>query len=1037
MCNPPVRFEVDESSTISDSLLSLRQQSIDVRAYEQVDLRDLMRWVEATAGSTLFESFLMMEVGNWSDQILQELPENWQNVQLEIEETSFVPFCFTLFQRPDKMELTASYDPGQYSAEFVETATQSMRHLIMQLATQPENTLSQVSLFSPTKKDLQILSGTQRTLPHNTLHQCFSETAKTHPDKIALTDNNGGISKSYSYVEIDQLSNDIAQRLIDKGLKTGQIAGILTERGASEILYLIGILKAGGCYLAIDPEQPAARMKEMIEDADMGMLLANPDSDYSIEELSLSIPILNIDIKTLNKKSDPPELEQPPQRSFATFSSGSTGRPKGVVNYHRSTLNHILACIKDWEISPTDAVGHTGQITFDVAVEEIWIALLSGGRLVIPDGDIIRRSLHEYINWLNEEKITILDITTLYGNSIVNYLKSHPSETPFSARLMVVGGETAPLHLWRGCLEVWGDDFKMLNSYGPSEASIAPLMFYCWGEDMSERQEIPIGRPIENVSAYITDPAGKLCPPGVIGEICLGGICPGEGYLSRAELTREKFIRNPFSIEEQATIYRTGDLGFYDQDGLFYFRGRADRQLKIRGMRIEPGELENRLLSDSEVKEAYVKIVDKDKESARLIAYVCGVNGDCNIEALKNRIRETLPEYLMPRQILLLDQLPKTARGKVDESKLPDDKQENEEGSFVEPRDELEKAIHGAWSTVLKRGDFGIHDEFYSIGGDSLMALEIVMLLEKERLSLSGQDFAGGATIDKLASTARNRLHGQADSDQWKPLIKLKEGDEKREPWIFFHVGSGDLAVYRHLIDEIGLKCPCYGVISKGLHDFQLAHESINEMAGEYAEAILSSDIPEPYNLVGYCIGGNIAFEVAAQLRKKGAKIGEVVLIESAPTKKGGQLNKKFQQKLSLWKRIAQAGSKEVAVRLLQKNKKLFNLVQRLRGKADAQLDVRSWQERFAYYVDRNPLYASNIRALQNHRSSYYPEKIHLILSPDISVRDPLDKNGGWESYAQNIKLHHLPEADHFSIIEKPENAQRLATEMESIILNN
>jgi amino acid adenylation domain-containing protein len=536
------------------------------------------------------------------------------------------------------------------------------------------------------------------------------------------------------------------------------IVGICMERSPDLVTAMLATLKAGGAYLPMDPAYPRARLEFMLRDARVGVLLTQEGLADSLPDTDARILVVDAERDAVARESggDPAVEVRASNLAYVIYTSGSTGEPKGVLIEHGSLANFVHAASEAFELQPRDRVLQFASISFDTAAEEIFPCLTRGATLILRTESMLG-SMRRFLDFCEKWEITILDLPTAFWHEMVESLAADALDVPSAVRLVIIGGERAVpqrLATWR---EHVGDHPRLLNTYGPTEATVVATLqdLSAPGQGRGETSEVPIGRPLPGIRTYVLDEGLEPVPVGAVGQLHIGGAAVARGYLARPELTAEKFVADPFSDEPGMRLYRTGDLACHRSDGTLEFRGRVDHQVKLRGYRIETGEIEANLQREPGVRDAVVHLWQDANGDGRLVAYVVPRAGvELTVETLRSALARRLPAFMVPSNFVTLDALPMTQSGKVDRSALPAlDTEEHRTEGYVEPGTELERAIAVIWRELLGVERIGIHDNFFELGGHSLRAVQLVSRL-RERLAIevSVADFLNLRTIGRLAT---------------------------------------------------------------------------------------------------------------------------------------------------------------------------------------------------------------------------------------------------------------------------------------------
>ena len=776
---------------------------------------------------------------------------------------------------------TVAYNTDLFDAT---TITRMLRHfqtLLDAIVKGPEQRLSELSLLTDAER-LQVLEEWNDAqtdyISASCIHQLFEAQVERTPDAIALVFEN----EHLTYRELNGRANQLAHRLRKMNVGPEVPVGVCLERSSEMVIGLLGILKAGGVYLPLDPAYPKQRMTFMLEDSRTSVLLTQKRLRAGLAEQRARIVCLDSDWEPIARESDenPINLCQRENLAYIIYTSGSTGQPKGVLVSHGSIADHCREAQRYYELDPSDRVLQFASMSFDLSLEQILPTLIVGARLVVVR-EIWRAA--EFHKKGAELGLTVLNLPTGYWQELVREWAGVPEpDLGKQYRLFVVGGDTMlpeDLSLWQ---QTPLRSIRLINAYGPTEAAITATAFEI-ATRPAERvtlHRVPIGRPLANRELYILDRHCNPVPIGVPGELHIGGMSLARGYQNRPDLTAEKFIPDPFSKRAGARLYKTGDLARYLPDGNIEYLGRTDHQVKIRGFRIELEEIEAALAQHPSVRQTIIATQQDLPGEKLLVAYVVVDREHAPTAAdLRTFLKEKLPEYMVPAIFMLLDSFPTMPNGKVDRRALPKPDQARPEmgKTFVAPRDDLELQLTSLWEEALSIRPIGVTDNFFELGGHSMLAVRLFALIDKrlgKKLPLAA--LFRGATVEDLAKIVRQNLSSEAPS----PLIPLQPGGNKR-PLFLIHPAGGHVFPFVPLAHHLGPDQPCYGLQARGVEEGQSPHTRIEDMAACYIDAIRSVQPEGPYFLGGWSMGGEIAFEMAQQLHAQSQSVALLALLDA------------------------------------------------------------------------------------------------------------------------------------------------------------
>ena len=716
-----LRTELSGDVTFRELLAQVRDVALEAFDHQDLPFEKLVEAVQPArdiSHSPLFQvMFNLQNLGTPAPKLL-----NLELTPFEIDNgTTKFDLTLDLTETADGLNGYLNYNSDLFDAATIQRMTGHFQQLLTAVTANPLQRISELFLLTAAEADQLLVEWnlTDKVYPQPPcIHQIFEEQVEQTPDAPALVFE----GESLTYRELNAHANQLAHYLRSLGVGPETLVGVLQERSPELIISLLGVLKAGAAYVPLDTTLPAARLAFMLADTGAPVVLTQQTLAESLAGVDVRVVCMDGAAEELARQSqnNPSTAVGAENLAYVIYTSGSTGQPKGAMLHHRGVRNRLLWGITDYRLGATDAVLYKTPLSFDVSVWEIFAPLLSGARLIIarPGG---HQDSAYLIKLIAEQKVTHVDFVP---SMLQVFLDEEGLERCHSLKLITCAGEALSVEL--------RDRFsartkaKMYNLYGPTEASLAVTYHVC--EPADNEQVIPIGRPMNNVRIYLLDQFLQPVPIGIPGELYIGGLAPGRGYLNRADLTGAKFIPDPFSETGGERLYRTGDSCRYQPDGAIQFLGRMDHQVKIRGMRLEPGEVEAVLGKHPDVKESVVIAREILAGEKSLVAYVVGNPDSVPAKGeLQNFLRERLPEYMVPAAFVILDEIPLTSNGKVNRKQLPapEDFRMTLEATYVAPQTDVEESIAAIWRTVFKVDKVGIHSNFFDLGGSSLLLAQV------------------------------------------------------------------------------------------------------------------------------------------------------------------------------------------------------------------------------------------------------------------------------------------------------------------------
>ncbi len=820
------------------------------------------------------------------------------------------------------------------------------------------------------------------------LHQLFESQVEKTPNACAASQGN----RQLTYRELNAKANQLGHYLRSFGVRHGDPVAVCLSPTLEFAIAILAVLKSGGACVPFDPAYPKQRLAFMLEDVRARVLLGVPDSLATIGPIST--PIIDLDsawpfiIQQNNQVL--PDTTSPEDAAYIIYTSGSTGTPKGVLLGHRGLVNHSSAAIKLYGLGPDDRMLQFSSVSFDIAIEEIFPTWSSGGTVVFKD-DGFSLGFSEFMQFVRKQQITALDLPTAYWHEWTNFLFDNQEAPPENLRLVIVGGEkvSAPI------LDRWqaraGNRIRWINTYGPSEASVIATAFE---PDLSQRRPeaiVPIGRPIDNTRIYLLDASLEPMPIGEPGELFIGGVGIALGYLNRPELTNEKFVRDPFSAEAGARLYRTGDFARYARDGQIEFLGRGDDQVKIRGFRVEPGEIEEVISRHERIREAAVVARTDESGEKRLVAYVVTTKKRDLIDTeLRAYLKDKLPDYMVPALIVTLDSMPMTPNGKVDRRNLPEPVKQG--AMAFAASDDLLAGIAQIWQEVLGR-PVNAQDNFFEVGGHSLLAAKLMHRIgQLVGKTLPLAMLLEAPTIQDLSVALRK--NGWAR--HWCSLVPI-QSQGSQTPFFCIHGVGGNVVGFRDLGRHLAPTHPFYGLQSRGLDGKHPNPVSIEEMAAHYLGEVRTIQPQGPYLLGGFSFGGLVAYEMARQLYSQDEQVALLALFDTYP----GNL---------------QSATASLLKGLMSPSAQLVGQVGRsIRRRLRLTWRFLTWPRPL------REVYQANSRALGRYKIQTYAGKATLFRAREQSPRIGEDPYAAWFDLVQGgVEIQEVP-GTHNGILVEPE----------------
>jgi amino acid adenylation domain-containing protein len=1100
-----LRHYPNGEKTVLEFLAEVKKNTLQVFENQEYQFEDLVELVSVNrdiSRNPIFDTLFVLQ--NMEPQA-NDIPMV-DSFQLKIRpyeiehRTAKFDLILTCYENEEKLFCFFEYCTKIFKKQTIERFIIYYKQILSAVLEDSNKRISQIEIITANEKQ-QILYDFNNTISEypkdKTLHQLFEEQAGRTPGRVVLIGQIPNKEKSFgqilntfgeghlSYQELNEKSHQLAWLLIEKGVNPDTIVGFMVERSLEMIIGILGILKAGGAYLPIDPDYPQERISYILADSSAKFLVMTPDLSKKIEKLSINnCQLLMVHEKPLacQRHNTPPKANSVNNNqlkltinnlqleyaslAYIIYTSGSTGRPKGILVEHYSVVNLVCSQIKRFRINDSDRILQFSPIYFDASIEQIFIALSSGAVLVLISKEAIMD--HERF----EKYISTQLITHIHAvPSFLNNMKIKPSS---SLKRIISGGDICPVAL----AQKWSQTCDFYNEYGPTETTVTSIEMQM--EPVDETFSVlPIGKPISNTIVYVLDKLMQPVPLNIAGELVIGGEGVARGYLNNPGLTTGKFIRAgnrhwslaispskklskstndsspsphlPYSTH--STIYRTGDLARWLSDGKIELLGRIDLQVKIRGFRIELGEIESQLLNHPGIKEAVVITRTTQKQDNYLCAYI---NSDKKMTAseLRAYLSKGLPDYMVPSNFVFLESIPLTPNGKVDRNALPDPEWKARD-EFHAPRNEMEKRLVEMWSKVLEIPEdiIGIENNFFELGGHSLKATIFITKVQRElNIRLPLTEVFKTPTIRQLAEYVRNEIKEDLSSpDEY--LVLLKMNSSKVKHFFFIHDGTGEVDGYIELCNRLNIGFNYWGIRvgTNRLESLAPRDSTIEELAQTYIEKIkkIQPYGQGPYYILGWSLGGTIAFEIVLQLEKMGEKVSFLGLVDSPgpqPNLRKEISEFKVESELDwLWHYLPDTQIKEKVINVSDKNEIWSIIVNHFEeNNLHVEIIKRVIPDHLVQLLPnyhqlgiRELIYYLNLnRTLTHARTFYIPsEKIRTTLQYFKAHQSSQEFQASWNDYCINIKSVEIP-GEHLSIF-KPPDVEQTAKIIENAILNN
>nr|APD72040.1 non-ribosomal peptide synthetase 6 [Streptomyces sp.] len=866
----PVRVQLSPWDSLRQVLTGLQERQAALLDHHHHGLADIQ---QSTGLPALFDTAVVFESYPVDRTGLDEAREATGFTLAGFDSTggTHYPLGVSATLAPD-LRVDVHYGHGPFDHSTAQDIAARLAHTLRQFAADPDLPVGRLDVPQLIDHDRwgTAADGNATPVGGSTVAEQFTRQAAATPDAPAVIH----VEESLTYRELEARSERLAGELVRHGVRRGSVVAVALRRSPSMVVALLAVLKAGGGYLPVDPAYPADRISYILDDS--GAQLVVTDATTAPALSLATVETLRYD--TLpgpaagplgHDGTDAPDVDRPgtpDDLAYVIYTSGSTGRPKGVEVTHRGVESLVAAHVTRMGITADSRMLQLASPSFDVSLCELFTALLSGASVVLADTERLAPGT-PLAETIDEYGVTHVMMTP-------SMLATLPQDAMTGVECLVVGGESTSPEL----ISQWSGDRRMLNVYGPTEATVCATMGAPLTDDGGT---LTIGRPIGNTRAHVLDAALRPVPPGVPGDLYLAGEGLARGYAGRPGMTADRFVATPFG-QPGERMYRTGDLAAWTEDGELVFHGRADDQVKIRGFRVEPGEVEAALRSHPAVAQAVV-VADDRVGDRRLVAYVVPGPEGVDPAELHGYLHDRLPDHMMPAAITPIDSVPLTPSRKLDWAALPAPDYARAAAGRA-PRTPRETILCGLFAEVLKLEQVGIDDGFFALGGHSLLAARLAGRIRVVLgVELPIRLLFESPTVAELV------VHLEADdgadefTDPTGPVLTIKKNGD-REPLWLFHPGGGLCWPYFGFGRLLPEDRPVYGIQAAGLDGTDPLPGSVEEIVADYVDRVLTWQPEGPYHLMGHSTGGTLAHAVAAELQGRGHEVGLLALLDSVPS---------------------------------------------------------------------------------------------------------------------------------------------------------
>ena len=885
----PIRINNFTDKKVKDFISQIYDLLLDAQSNQNIPFDQILSSLDIKHDPSFNSLFQVMFDLQYTDQHSLCLGNIKSEIEFVHNNTAKFDLSLTFIDMGEYLVGELEYKTNLFKAITIKRIAQSIKMLTQNFANNINKKINELPLISNVDKTRMIINWnqTQKEYPTNKfLHQLFEEQAIKNPNRIALSFND----QILTYKTLNSRANQLAHFLRKQGIGRGKRVVLYMDRSFEMIVSILAILKAGGVFVPIAPSSPQNRVKYILNDTAYTIILTQTKLKSNLTNIKFTGNVLCIEkfnFASSGSQLNLPSINTIEDAIYIIYTSGTTGQPKGTICLHKGAVNHLYWMIQTYSMSEQDVVLQKTSIAFDASFGEILLPLITGAKLILPrqDGE---KDIFYLINLIKQTKVSLIQFVPSQLDVFLDAVKKNECA---SIKHVLCGGEELNSATCHKFFLRFTNAF-LHNLYGPTEVSDDTTHWCCQTE--KEIKQLSIGSPISNVQCFVLGRQKNLVPIGVPGELHIAGIGLASGYLNLPKLTAEKFITNSFARYFEYTsskLYKTGDLVKWRDDGRLEFLGRIDNQVKMRGFRIEIGEIEAGLLTHSNIKQAIVVLYQQTLQNARLVAYLqCYDTSLFQSEELREFLRKQFPYYMIPSLFMLINDIPRTVTGKIDRKALPQP-EINRKDILIKPRNQFEQQMLYIWQSLLKNLHIGVCDNFFELGGNSLLAVQMVIEINNQlykKISISV--LLNYPTIASLSMYLQKKSNNSGKN--WSPLVllnnRVNNSSTTLPPLFIVHPVGGNILCYHELaknldgmMQDMDKYQPIYAFEARGLQENQKPYADISILAKTYIHNIKQISGKGPYIIAGWSFGGLVAAEIVRQLQIQKADVPLCIIFDT------------------------------------------------------------------------------------------------------------------------------------------------------------